>query len=48
MISLKTADSALKNVYLEVLKNQFDYNVTHFLVKLRKQATIFRAERFAK
>lgn len=36
MISLKTADNALKNVYLEVLKNQFDYNVDPFFTKIEK------------
>lgn len=36
MISLKTADSALKNVYLEVLKNQFDYNIDPFFTKIEK------------
>ncbi len=36
MISLKTADNALKNVYLEVLKNQFDYNIDPFFSKIEK------------
>lgn len=36
MISLKTADSALKNVYLEVINNQFDNNIDPFFSKIEK------------
>lgn len=36
MISLKTADSALKNVYLEVINNQFDNNIDPFFSQIEK------------
>ncbi len=36
MISLKTADSALKNVYLDVINNQLNNNLDPFYAKIEK------------
>lgn len=36
MISLKTADSALKNIYLEVINNHFDNNIDPFFSQIEK------------
>lgn len=39
MISLTTADSALKNMYLGVVANQFNTNINPFLAKVERSTT---------
>ena len=39
MISLTTADNALKNMYLGVVANQFNTNINPFLSKVERSTT---------